>query len=282
MLTEADLAGLRFALNLQGLETVTLGGELAVRAERFLQMMSHAHSITSLHLDGSYISQDKGDVVCRRVASLNWDDSIAYRFARSLKTLRLTHIHLDIMPSDMPSPLRLRSLTLDDISVEAGSIEDLLYESWAPLRHLSISSSSPQSREELLLPLLECCEKLESLSYEACGVSTHGDIFEQDLPALSLIQELRLFDVDLNPQTLAVISRSCRALVKLSVLGRAPQLNVKDWIELLRSGALPSLRILQTCSGHNQPPTGFCRWSEETCHELRSACAARNIAVACV
>lgn len=282
ILTEADIAGLRFVLNLQGLQTVTLGGELAVRAERFIQMMGHTYSVTSLHIDGTSISQDKGDVSRRRIASLDWDDSIAFRFARSLRTLRLSHLSLDITPSDMPSPLRVRTLILEDVSVESGSIEDLLFDSWTSLRHLSISSSSPQSPEDVALPLLESCDQLESLSYEACGSVAHRELFEQDLPSLSLIRELRLFDVDLNPQTLAFISGTCRALVQLSVLGRAPQLNVQDWVELLDSGALPSLRVLQTCSGHNQPPSGFRRWPAETCRQLSTACAARNISLLCV
>lgn len=282
ILTEADMTSVRFVLNLRGLQTVTLGGELAVRAERFIQMMGHTHSITSLHIDGSYVSQDNGDMACRCAASLDWDDSIAFRFARSLRTLRLTHLHLDVTPSDMPSPLRVQKLILEDVSMESGSIEDLSFGSWASLRHLSISSSSPQSVQDLALPLLECCEQLESLNYEACGVAADGELFEQDLPALSTIRDLRLFDVDINLQTLSFIARACCALVQLSVLGRAPQLNGQDWIELLQSGVLPSLCVLQTSSGHNQPPSGFRRWSEETCCQLKSACAARNISLLCV
>ncbi|EKM60923.1 uncharacterized protein PHACADRAFT_247145 [Phanerochaete carnosa HHB-10118-sp] len=279
VLTETDMTSVRFVLNLKGLQTVTLGGELAVRAERFIQMIGHTHSITSLHIDGSYMSQDNGDMACRCAASLDWDDSIAFRFTRSLRTLRLTHLHLDITPSDMPSPLRVRKLVLEDVSMESGSIEDLFFGSWASLRHLSISSSSPQSVQDLALPLLECCEQLESLNYEACGAAANGGLFERDLPALSTIRDLRLFDVDLNLQTLSFIAGACRALIQLSVLGRAPQLHGQDWIELLHSGVLPSLRVLQTSSGHNQPPSGFRKWSEETCCQLKSACAARNISL---
>ena len=278
-LTEEDMASLRFVLNLQGLQTVTLGGELALRVERFIQMMCHAHSIISLHIDGSYLSRD---MTYHQAASLNWDDSIASRLVRSLRTLRLTDLHLDVTPSDIPLPLRVQSLILENVSVESGSIEDLHLESWASLRHLSISSSSPQSSESLALPLLECCEHLESLSYEACGGTAHGELFEQDLPTFPTLRELRLFDVDLNPQTLTFLTGACRHLVQLSVLGRAPQLSGQDWMDLLQSGALPSLRVLETSSGRNQPPSGFRRWPEETCHQLRSVCATRNITLLCL
>ena len=111
-LTEEDMASLRFVLNLKGLRSMTLGGQLAMQAERFIQMMGSTHTISSLHIDGSYISQSCGSTSLWRPASLRWDDSVAFRFARSLRTLRLSNIQLSIADADISYALRIRSLIL--------------------------------------------------------------------------------------------------------------------------------------------------------------------------
>lgn len=281
-LTEEDMASIRFILNLKGLQSMTLGGQLAVRAERFIQMMSSTHSITSLHIDGSHITQVHEGSSSRYPASLSWDDSIAFRFARSLRTLRLTSLHLSLAEPDVPYALRVGSLILEDVVVDSGSIQDLCHESWSHLHQLSISSgiSHAHSLDQLALPLLECCEHLESLRYEAC-TGAHGELFEEGLPGFSSLRNLCLYDINVNPQTLALLAQTCRSLVQLSVLGRTVRLAAQDWAELLHSGGLPSLRSLETSSGRNIPPSGFLRWSKETCSELQSTCTARGVKLTC-
>lgn len=278
-LTEEHMASLRFALNLKGLLSVTLGGELAVRAERFVQMMSNTHSITSLHIDGSHLNRYHClGTTTRHCPSLSWDDSIAFRFSRSLRSLRLTQLHLSISEADIPYAIRVQNLTLDGVSIESGFVQDLLHESWTHLRHLSISSATPATAEDIAIPLLECCENLESLRYEACVGGIHGELFEEST-SLTALRKLRLYDIDVNPQTLASLSQTCGGLAQISVLGRTVRLTAQDWVQLIQSSAMPSLRVLKTSSGCPQSPSGFLRWTEESCDELRSACATRGISL---
>ena len=51
-LDEQEMQSLRYILGLKGLRSVTLGGDLAVSAERFLHVMTDTRAITSLHIDG--------------------------------------------------------------------------------------------------------------------------------------------------------------------------------------------------------------------------------------
>lgn len=277
--SDRDMANLGFVLNLNGLVTVTLGGELAIHAERFIHMMANTHTITSLHIDGSDIIRRSGSITSPYTPSLTWDDSIAFRFSRSLRTLRITHIHLSITEPDIPYGMRVRDLILEDATIDTGFIQDLLHESWAHLRHLTVSSTIPQIVDDIVAPLLESCENLESLSCEACGGAVDGELFEEDLPALSTLREIHLYDIDINAQSLALLAQSCRGLRKLSVLGRKLRLPAQEWVQLLQLKALPALRVLEISSGSNQPPSGFLRWPQQTCSELRSACDARSISL---
>jgi len=278
-LSEKDMASLRFILSLDGLHSLTIGGELAVQAERFLHMMSNTRSITSLHVDGSYIQDHDGSLACRHPASLEWNEGIAFRFTR-LRTLRLTNIQLTIAEPSIPYALRINTLIFDDVSLPFGSIQNLCHESWESVRNLTITTANTQNSDDFVRDLLECCENLESLRYEACCSGAHGDIFEEDLPIASL-RNLRLFDVDVNPQTLAVLNQTCRKLESLSVLGRSVRLTAQDWVTFIRSTALPSLRVLETAAGCYEPTTGFSRWPEDVHRQLASSCAARNINLSC-
>lgn len=277
--TDEVMASLRFVLNIKGLLSVTLGGELGFRAERFIHMMANAHTVTSLHIDGTYISLSCERTTSPRSASLSWDDSIAFRFSRSLRTLRLTNINLSIADADIPYALRVRDLALEDVCIESGFIQDLLHESWGHVRHLRISSAITRSYEDIALPLLESCEHLESFCYEASSAGSDGALLEEDLPGLSTLQTLRLYDIDLNPQSLNHLAQACRNLVRLSLLGRVIRLPAHEWVRLLRSGALPSLRVLEISSGSNRPPAGFIRWPPETCSELSSVCDTRGVSL---
>ncbi|KAI0348691.1 hypothetical protein BDW22DRAFT_1366651 [Trametopsis cervina] len=274
-LTERDMAGLRFILNLDGIESLTIGGELAVQAERFIQMMSNTRSLISLHVDGSYIQDQDDRYACTQPASLEWNESIAYRFTK-LRTLRLTNLQLDVAEPSIPYALRINTLFLNDVTVPFGSIQNLCHESWQAVRNVIITTKSTESSDEFVRDLLECCENLESVRYEACCAGAHGDIFEEDLPLTSL-RKLSLFDIDVHPQTLAVIGRTCTKLERLSILGRSVRLTSQDWNTFISSGALPALKVLKTAAGSYQPASGFSRWSGTSQHQLVASCAARKI-----
>lgn len=277
-LTERDMASLRFLLNLKGLQEVTLGGELAVQAERFIYMMASTRSIRTLHVDGSQVLWDEGDLGCKHPASLQWNEAIAFRFT-GLHTLRLSNIQLSVSDPPMPYMLRVKDLILDDVTLDDGSIQDLFHESWASLRHLTITSAKAPDSDELVRELLECCENLESLRYECANGSAHSDMFEDLI--LPSLRKLCLFDVDVNPQTLALLGQSCRTLEQLAVLGRAVRLSAQEWVDFVRSGAIPSLRVLETAFGNNSPPAGFKRWPEEMRESLVSSCQSRGVVLAC-
>lgn len=279
VLTEEDMRSLRLVLNLDGVQSLTLGGELAAQAERFIYTMSNTRSLTSLHIDGSYLQQDDDSLACKQPASLEWNESIAFRFTK-LRTLRLTNLQLALGEPSMPYALRINTLIFHNVTVAFGSIQSLCNESWDSVRSLSITTRDTQASDDFVRDLLECCEKLESLRYEACCAGAHGDLFEEDLPITSL-RKLRLFDVDINPQTLAILGQSCVNIERLSVLGRSVRLHARDWIGFVSSGALPSLKMLQTAAGCYDSASGFSRWSEDMQAQLSSSCATRSIQLCC-
>jgi hypothetical protein len=280
-LTEKDMASLRLILSLDGLESLTIGGELAVQAERFIHMTSNTRSITSLHIDGSHIQHDDDDhsIDCKQPASLEWNDSTAFRFTK-LRTLRLTNLQLAVAEPSMPYAMRINNLIFHNIIVAFGSIQNLCNESWESVRNLSVTTRDPQMSDDFVRDLLECCENLESLRYEASCSGAHGDLFDDDLPIGSL-RKLRLFDVDINPQTLAILAQTCTKLERLSVLGRSVRLGAQDWIGFVRSGALPSLKELKTSAGCYAPAHGFSRWTDDVKEQLTNSCATRNIDLCC-
>lgn len=278
-LTEKDMASLRFILSLDGFKTVTIGGELAAQAERFLHMMPNTRSVTSLHVDGSDIEAHDGSLSCGPPASLEWNESIAFRFTK-LRTLRLTNMQMTVLEPPMPYSLRISQLYFTDVTVCIGSIQNLCFESWDHVRSLHITASNTRDSDDFVRDLLECCESLESLHYEVTCSGAHGDIFEEDLP-LSSLRRLRLFDVDVNPQTLAILSQTCPNLERISVLGRKVRLTAQDWASLVNSGSLSSLKTLQTSAGTFEPSSGFLRWSPRALQSLASSCKSRNVSLTC-
>ncbi|KAI0815274.1 hypothetical protein BC629DRAFT_856688 [Irpex lacteus] len=278
-LSEQDMAGLRFILNLDRLESITIGGELAVQAERFLHMMSNTHSITSLHIDGGHLHMDDESLDSKQPASLEWNDSIAFRFSK-LRTLRFTNLQLALAEPTMPYVLRINTLILNNVTLAFGSIQDLCNESWESVRYLGVTTRDRQTSDELVRDLLECCENLETLRYEASCAGAHGDLFEENMP-IGRLRKLKLFDVNINPQTLSFLGQSCSNLECLSVLGRSVRLHAQDWIRFISSGALPSLKVLKTAAGCYEPASGFLRWSDEVREQLLSSCATRSIDLCC-
>ncbi|KAF7789898.1 hypothetical protein EIP86_000846 [Pleurotus ostreatoroseus] len=273
-LSEQDMTSVRFILNLKGLRTVTIGGELAIQAERFIQMMSDTRTIISLHVDGNSI--EDSEVLCwRQLPSLEWNETIAYRFT-GLRSLRLTGLQLSLSDPPLPYAMRVQELVLDDVTVPQGSIQHLCHESWDSVRSLVVSSKAAEDPDEILRDLLECCINLEELHYESCGAGARGDIFMEDVPLPSL-RALRLYDIDIGPHVLWAVHETCKSLETLSVLGRTVQLKHQDWIGFLGSGALPSLRTLCVPSGSNQPPLGFVLWTEDANQQLRTRCTARGV-----
>ncbi|KAJ3551373.1 hypothetical protein NM688_g4743 [Phlebia brevispora] len=273
-LSEQDMTSLRFILNLKGLRTVTLGGELAVQAGRFLQMMSHTRTICSLHIDGSDL-EDSDSFCWRQSPSLEWNEAIAFRFV-GLRELKLTHLQLSISDPPLPYALPIMNLILDNVSLAHGSIQHLCHESWDAVRSLSVSLKIEEHPDVIVRELLECCTNLECLRYESCDGGAHGDIFADDAPLTSL-RTLVLADIDINPQVLLMLNQACQSMEQLSVLGRAVRLKQQEWANILHSGAFPSLRRLCIPCGSNEPPFGFSTWSEDAKKLVSDSCNFRGV-----
>lgn len=273
--TEKEMASLRYMLNLGGLKFVILGGELSVNAERFLHMMTNTKDIVSLHISGSLQECSESRTTFARYPSLEWDEVIAFKFPR-LRVLRLSNLSLSIIPPSLSYPLTITDLTLDDIDISEGFLPHLCHDSWDTVRRLSVVTKASITSEEQLRWMMECCANLQVLHYELRGVVPNHTIFDEEMPTLRSLLRLRLGHVNLNPQCLFQIGQTCLDLVELTVLGRAVQLTPGDWVDFIHSGALPSLKMLHTTPGTNEPP--FCFWDQPKIQSIVDVCRARQIA----
>ena len=100
-LSTMEMASLRYILSLDGLKSLTLGGELAVQAERFLHSLVHADAVTELHIDGTHCAGYGSHLRCQKAASLEWDEIMAFKFP-NLRKLKLCNLELDILHPPMP------------------------------------------------------------------------------------------------------------------------------------------------------------------------------------
>jgi len=275
-----DMASLRRILGLDNLCSLTLGGELAVGAERFLHSLASSQTITELHIDGTTGNWGCGLRRCTsKPASLEWDHIIAFRFP-NLTKLTLTDIELDIVHPPMPYALKIRELTLDKVHITGGFLPDLANESWSHLQSLNVVARKAADFDEHIRLTLECCaDSLRSLYYEIRDCSRDDGIFDSDLEPCPSLQELRLSGVEMCPETLAVIGRLFQNLEGLSIMGRNSRVTPEEWRQFIESRTLPSLRELHLPSGNLGPP--FMYWSEEMGAPIREACGARNMTLQC-
>ena len=269
--TSAELRAVRFLLNIDGLKRVTLGGELAVGAEKFLRLIGSQDTIEELFIDGSLLS-------CRLTSrpSLEWDESFTYTFP-SLKKLLITHVELDIVPSSTPYlyPSSISHLILDNTYLMGGDIVDLLSGATS-LQCFHLTTSDPISSDSQLQLLLASCT-IDCLHYE-----TQKGTNVNNFPALDSISESRADSVrclHLNGQlvdmgVLITVSEVFRNLVELVVSGRAVRVSAQEWAGFIRSGALSSLRRLGLPWGTNMPP--YVAWLSSEGDEIRDACSSRK------
>lgn len=271
---EKELASIRMLLSLNGLRCLTLGGELAIGAERFLHALASPHTITNLCIDGS-IASSSGQYPCsgRKSASLEWDEAMACKFLR-LRSLRLSNMELSIFYSPMPYP-RLTNLSLDNVDIVDGILSELCHGSWGTLRSMSVTTNCATNTDEHLRSMVACCRNLESLHYAVFEIITRDAIFVDDFPSCPSLLDLRLSGFMVNPHTLISIAESCRNLEQLSILGRLASVTPDDWTAFVVSNVLPNLQRLTTPSGTFHPP--FICWSKCTEENVRKHCASRNI-----
>ncbi|TCD67010.1 hypothetical protein EIP91_000630 [Steccherinum ochraceum] len=273
-LTAQQAGRLRQLLNLKGLQSLTLGGELAASAERFLYMMTHSRTIVALYLDGSHLQRSVTLHGHSRPPSIEWNEVLAFKFS-NLRDLRICNLALSIAPPNIPYSLRIESVILDGIVLVDGLLSDLCFESWQSVRKLHISVKQPPiEMDTQLRETLESCECLQSFSYEEHGTRRSLDI-DHMYPPLSTLKRLSLTHVDATPLSLEAISTKFGHVEELSIAGRNVRITPEQWVAFVRSGSLPSLNMLTTSLGTNIPP--FKPWTEEMRKTLLDACIGREI-----
>ena len=269
-----DVASLRRVLNIKGLQSLTLAGQLAYDAERFLHTMVHGHSITRLSIDGSSLQSCHG-LRCPSYASVEWSELLAFKFPK-LRDLQLSNLALTIAMPSLPYSLRVEQITLNHVVIVGGVLQDLCHGSWQSLRRLHVSTTPFPDLQDQLHMMLASCQHLESFSFETRDEYWSGVDLIQILPSLGTLKCLSLTHVDMTPRSLFAISVAFKHLEELSIGGRSVRIAPEEWVEFLRSDSLPFLKVLTTSLGTIIPPFTF--WTNEQVKLVREACGSRQIA----
>ncbi|KAF7982022.1 hypothetical protein HWV62_30270 [Athelia sp. TMB] len=269
-----ELAGVRALLALPRLEALSIGGEMAVRAERFLHWVAHPAGILSLTIDGCALTDDDGDLGPGRLrtgqpASLEWDEALAFAFT-SLETLRLAHLELDVAPPTTSTPygLRVAALTLDSTTVVGGHLLHVLHGAWPALRRLAVAGKDTGQ----LAPVLAAC----------AGTLTHISLAApaDPLPLLphgTAVTHLALDGAPLTPADLTLLPALAPHLASLHVTGRTTGVPAEAWAAWVEEGACVELRELGLPGGTCGPPWGA--WGRVEWERVRGAAAARGVAL---
>lgn len=233
-----DMAGLRYILGLDGLRSITLGGELAVGAKRFIHLMANSPTVNELRIDGSLLV----DSLSSR-PSLEWDETMAFKFP-NLRTLHLVNLELDISYPSMSYELPITDLILDSVEIISGYLVHLLHET-PTLHRLSLSAKTASEFDEQLRLVLDSCA-IHTLHLEELGdVPFYQPIFDSDSPPRPSLNCLHLSGVRVDTETLALVGQKCQNLQELSITGRMIRVTPQEWAGLVGSGTFPSLRHLR-------------------------------------
>lgn len=263
----AELKGLRLLLGLEGLQRIVIGGELAVKAERFLRLIGNPDGIEDIHVDGSLVSHRMSSR-----PSLEWDEGLSFGFQR-LKKLRLTDMELDITVPSIDCPSTITDLVLENVHVIHGQVAHIL--NGAPTMNcLHVSTrDATVSDGHVGLVLASCVVKClhYELQKESCG---NGIVLDMNFGTLECLH-LKGVYVDLG--VLNSVSEVCRNLRELVVSGRAVRVTGAEWVWYIRSGAFSGLQRLGLPWGTNRRP--FIPWPPAEVQEIREACTRRRLAV---
>ena len=257
-------SNLRSLLALKGLSCVTLGGELAVKAARYLKLIAVPEAVDELHVDGSLVGHR---LSCP--PSLEWDESMAFQFP-NLRKLRLTRVELVISPPSLRRfPLSFSSLYLENVNITYGFLPHLLNGARS-LEQLHVNTKDAAVYDEQIQLVLASCA-VGHLHYEvererhANALVLDGETY--NTKALHCLHLRGLF-VDLGFVT--GISMMCRNLVELVVCGREVRVGAEEWTTLIAGGGFESVRRLGLPWGN---------WRVEEVEQVRTACVSRGIGV---
>ena len=265
-------ADLKSILALDGLQSITLGGHLAIKAERFLNIVGDPSSVTSLHIDGSQLSHFSASFP---PPSLEWDESIAFKFC-SLEKLRLTDIELEIMFPSIPYQLHLSDLVLENVTIIDGYLCHLLHET-PSLPRLCIQSGSALDFDEHIKLVLPSCA-VQTLDYEVQREHPISfNLFDTNSPNLLSMRSLRLAGIPVDSHFLALITQRCRNLEELIIVGRTVRILPHDWATFVTTRPLSSLRTIGLPWGTDHPP--FTAWCDSARQAIFQAAALQDIQI---
>ncbi|KAI0651690.1 hypothetical protein C8Q79DRAFT_934503 [Trametes meyenii] len=277
VLDEREMRSLRCILGLKGLRSITLGGDLAVAAQRFLNVMVDTRTVTDLHIDGYMLSKGRSTSLRPAIPSLEWDDAIAFRFP-NLRSLTLSNVLLTIIPSMMDRPAGLTHLTLNNVDIELGFLPDICQGSWETLQNFRVVGGNAVEMEDGVLSMLEVCENIGTLHYEAPDLSGRPSVFDGEPPSCPNLQRLCLAGFDANFHTLQGIAQACPKIQDLAVLGRVARISPEEWAAFVSSSSMPALRRLVAPAGTNHPPFSF--WSSHERETLQDVCDKKGVTLA--
>ncbi|KIM48016.1 hypothetical protein M413DRAFT_439711 [Hebeloma cylindrosporum] len=263
----AELKGLRLLLGLEGLRRIVIGGELAVKAERFLRLIGNPDGVEDIHVDGSLLSHRMSSR-----PSLEWDEGLAFGF-QSLKKLRLTDMEVDIIAPSIDCPSTITDLVLENVHIIHGQVAHIL-NGVRSINCLHVSTKdATASNGHLGLVLASCMVKC--LHYELQKDS--GFVLDINSEGIGTLECLHLKGVYVDLGVLNSVSEACRNLRELVVSGRAVRVTGAEWAGYIRSGAFSELERLGLPWGTNRRP--FIPWPPAEVEEIREACARRRLAV---
>ncbi|KXN89838.1 hypothetical protein AN958_04842 [Leucoagaricus sp. SymC.cos] len=269
--TFKDRIAVRRLLGLEGLRSLTLGGELAIQSERFLGFVTAVDNLERLHIDGASRHRSMSSR-----ASLEWSEDLRFRFP-NLKSLRLSDLELDINPSSTSQPVQWDELILENVSIVSGFLSHLAQEG-STLGKLRVKASSSCEYNEHIQMMLHSSDVL-SLEYEVQKASSSDGAFleheEMTAPHVLCLRHLELRGLLVDTGLLNSVRHRCPEIEELVVSGRLIFLSPKDWGAYLTSGALPSLRCLRLTGGTNHPP--YQPWDADAGNLLAQAALQRRI-----
>ncbi|KAF8746217.1 hypothetical protein AX14_000018 [Amanita brunnescens Koide BX004] len=202
--------GLRTILAINGLRSITLGGELSIAAERFLHMVTNPGTVIDLRIDGGLMLG-----AFRSGPSLAWDESIALKFG-NLQSLDLSNLVLDIdMDASFEYPSMIRTLVVDNVELCHGRLVSLAG-SGGVVEHLSVTASNASEYDDEIREMLALCA-VHSLTYKV--KEAHGSapgLFGGDMGRLGSLRVIETEGVYVDQD---VVGQLCPALERLEVVG---------------------------------------------------------------
>jgi hypothetical protein len=263
-----EINGLRVLLGLEGLERIVIGGELAVKAGRFLKSIANGDSVTDIHVDGSLLKHRLRSRPC-----LEWDEAICFGFPK-LKKLRLTDMELDILPPSVECPSTITDLVLENVHILSGQVVHI---GGPSLNSLHLSTNDASVTDEHLGVVLASC-RVKCLHYELQKDSReNGFVMGINSESIGALECLHLKGLHVDIGVLNSVNEMCRNLKELVVTGRAVRVTEAEWVGYIRSGGFSGLRRLGLPWGTNRSP--FVAWTAAEVQGIREVCATRKPAI---